>query len=97
MRKYDDVILGQDLNTDTPVITLSEFAFHKKSDGLKRAVGTYPPPPMPATALAAMSASIEGATPQSRVPEPSSRYRSVSRDNCYEGEVGWLTKQGKGK
>ena len=33
-------------------------------------MGTHPPPPMPARARAAMSASIDGASPQSSVPEP---------------------------
>lgn len=35
-----------------------------------RRAGTDPPPPIPATALAAISASIEGANPQQMVPAP---------------------------
>lgn len=36
----------------------------------------HPPPPIPAMARAAMSASIDGARPQSIVPEPRTKYKT---------------------
>ena len=45
---------------------------------VSKKAGTNPPPPMPATALAAMSASIEEASPQPMVPVPFGPIRRLS-------------------
>lgn len=53
----------------SPVITLNSERICVSGTGATICT-THPPPPIPATARAAISASIEGAIPQKIVPDP---------------------------